>query len=139
MLFRSDRYDFNKFRDEARSVYKWFKQRPVISGVSNFEFTDPVYDTKDIVPGVHSTKNSGSNSYAIMGNIAYPIDIPQADKTLGDLHQLLNCGLVMEFDIGELDFQASREGLSYIPETIASIKRKLEKLNSQINRLPSQA
>ena len=58
--------------------------------------------------------------------------LPISDKTLGDLHQLLNCGLVMEFDIGELDFQASREGLSYIPETIASIKRKLEKLNSQL-------
>ena len=128
----NDRYDFNKFRDEARTVYKWFKQRPVVSGVSGFEFTDPSYDTKDIVPGVHSTKNSGGNSYAIMGNIAYPINIPEADKTLGDLRQLLNCGLVMEFDIGELDFQASREGLSYIPETIANIKRKLEKLNSQL-------
>ena len=36
----------------------------------------------------------------------------------------------MEFAIGELDFQASREGLSYIPETIAAIKRKLEAVNA---------
>jgi hypothetical protein len=46
----------------------------------------------------------------------------------------------MEFDIGELDFQASREGLSYIPETIASIKSKLEKLNAQLTiHLASEA
>ena len=38
----------------------------------------------------------------------------------------------MEFNIGELDFQASREGLSYIPETIAAIKNKLEALNVQL-------
>jgi hypothetical protein len=39
---------------------------------------------------------------------------------------------VLEFDIGELDFQASREGLSYIPQTLNSIKTKLETLNKQL-------
>jgi hypothetical protein len=67
-----------------------------------------------------------------MGNIAYPIQIPEADKTLGELRGLLGCSLLIEFDIGELDFQASREGLSYIPQTIESIKRKLEQLNAQL-------
>ncbi len=127
----NDRYDFDKFRQEARAVYKWFKHRPVVSGVDNFEFPEITYETKDIIPGVHSIKDS-RNTYAIMGNIAYPIEIPSADNSLGDLRQLLNCGLMMEFDIGELDFQASREGLSYIPETIASIKRKLEAVNAQL-------
>lgn len=126
-----ERYDFNKFRDEARSVYKYFKQRPVVCGDASFSFTDPVYMEKDIIPGVH-TVDRGYNSVAIMGNIAYPIDIPSADKTLGHLTSLLNCGLVMEFGIGELDFQASREGLSYIPQTINAIKAKLEILNAQL-------
>ena len=126
----NDRYDFEKFRDEARSVYKYFKQRPVISGASNFEFTDPTYKDKDIIPGVHYTDNS--RSVAIMGNIAYPIEVPNADTNLGNLRKLLGCGLVIEFAIGELDFQASREGLSYVPITINSIKAKLEALNSQL-------
>jgi len=65
-----------------------------------------------------------------MGNIAYPIDIPKSDASLGELRELLTCGLEMHFAIGELDFQASREGLSYIPTTIESIKRKLEAINS---------
>lgn len=127
----NDRFDFDKFCQEARSVYKWFKLKPVVSGVDKFEFPEITYETKDIIPGVHSIKDSRV-SYAIMGNISYPVEIPQADNSIGDLRHLLSCGLLMEFSIGELDFQASREGLSYIPETIASIKRKLEALNAQL-------
>lgn len=122
--------DFYKFRDEASTVYTFFKLRPVVSGYSEFQFREITYKERDIIPGVH-TKDSG-RSVAIMGNIAYPIDIPNAENVLGDLASLIDCNLVMEFDIGELDFQASREGLSYIPETIASIKAKLKKLNSQL-------
>jgi hypothetical protein len=63
----------------------------------------------------------------------YPIEVPNADKALGGLYSLLGCGIVMEFNIGELDFQASREGLSYIPQTINAIKTKLEALNAQLS------
>lgn len=128
-----NRYDFSKFIDESRIVYRHFKLRPKIVGVSNFIFSEVEYETKDIIPGVHaSTRGYGSSSVAIMGNIAYPIDIPNAEKTLGNLTKLLMCGLIMEFEIGELDFQASREGLSYIPQTINSIKAKLEAVNAQL-------
>jgi len=127
----NDRYDFDKFRQEARQVYTYFNLKPVISGVSDFTFNLVDYETIDIIPGVHSYR-VGRSSVAIMGNIAYPIDIPQADQSLGDLRQLLSCGLEMHFGIGELDFQASREGLSYIPSTIASIKAKLEELNAAL-------
>ena len=128
-----DRYDFGKFRDEARYVYEYFKLRPVISGNADFTFKDPDYKEENIIPGVHySNENYARGSYAIMGNIKYPIDIPNADKALGGMHGLLSCGLVMEFKIGELDFQASREGLSYIPQTIEAIKNKLLALNAQL-------
>jgi len=127
----NDRYDYSKFRDEARQVYTYFKLRPVVTGYKDFEFHNVEYDTKDIIPGVHSCKG-GYNSKAIMGNIAYPIDIPNADKVLGELRGLLGCALEFHFEIGELDFQASREGLSYIPQTIDSIKRKLEAVNAAL-------
>lgn len=127
----NDRYDFSKFRDEARTVYTYFKLRPVVTGYKEFEFKDVDYDTKDIVPGVHSYKHN-HRSVAIMGNIAYPIDVPNADKVLGDLRSLLGCGLELHFAIGELDFQASREGLSYIPSTIEAIKSKLEDVNAAL-------
>ena len=127
----SDYYDCSKFRDEARHVYTYFKLRPVVSGDEYFEFREVEYETRDIIPGVHSTTRR-YDSKAIMGNIAYPIDIPNAEKNLGSLSDLLNCGLEMHFAIGELDFQASREGLSYIPQTIQAIKDKLIAVNAQL-------
>jgi hypothetical protein len=120
----NDKTDFYKFRDEARSVYRFFKLKPEIKNVE-FTFEDIEYETRDLIPGVHTYKDSYRSSVAVMGNIAYPIDIPNEDQ-LGELRQILKCGLEMHFDIGELDFQASREGLSYIPQTIESIKKKLE-------------
>jgi hypothetical protein len=134
----NDRWDFDKFRQEARTVYKYFALRPVVDG-TNFAFEDPQYESRDIVQGIHAYSNT-RNSYAIMGNIAYPIDVPNAESTLGELRGLLSCGLEIHFAIGELDFQASREGLSYIPQTIDSIKRKLEALNAQLSiRLADEA
>jgi len=128
----NERYDFDKFRQEARQVYTHFKLRPVVSGSRDFTFIDPKFLEKDIVPGVHTISDS-RQSYAVMGNIAYPIDIPQSDKVLPDaMKSMLMCGLVIEFGIGELDFQASREGLSYVPMTIDSIKRKLDELTGQL-------
>jgi hypothetical protein len=127
----NDRYDFSKFIDEARSVYTYFKLRPVVTGFDSFQFRDVEYDTKDVIPGVHTYKDS-RRSVAIMGNIAYPIDVPDADNSLGELRYMIGCGLELHFAIGELDFQASREGLSYIPQTINAIKRKLVALNKQL-------
>lgn len=124
----NDRWDFDKFFYEARAVYKWFKLRPVMAGDAVFEFEDVTYKEKDVIPGVHINSNY-RRSIAIMGNIAYPIEIPSG-QDLGNVGQLLDCSLVMEFAIGELDFQASREGLSYIPQTVAAIKRKLEAVNA---------
>jgi len=125
-----DSYDFRKFHSEAQHVFKHFKLRPVVSGgIGEFTFIDPEYSDRDIIPGVHANERGYGNSYAIMGNIEYPLDVP-SNMDLGDVGHLLRCGLTIEFAIGELDIQASREGLSYIPETVAAIKAKLEALNS---------
>jgi hypothetical protein len=128
--------DFDRFITEARNVYSHFSLRPVVSGgLRTFSFLDVKYKEKDIVPGVHyisSENRYDNNSYAVMGNIAYPIAIPDADKELGTLSELLKCGLEIHFGIGELDFQASREGLSYIPITVKNIKTKLQQLNAQL-------
>lgn len=126
----NDRYDYDKFIKEASQVYTYFKLRPVIHGCKNFTIVEPDYKDRDIIKGI-STIDS-HRSIAIMGNIAYPIEVPSTDTTLGTLREMLTCGLVIEFNIGELDFQASREGLSYIPSTISAIKGKLEALNNQL-------
>ena len=70
----NERYDFNKFREEAREVYEHFKLKPQITGSSGFTFNTHEYETMDIIPGVHSLPNprgySSLKSVAVMGNIA---------------------------------------------------------------------
>lgn len=127
--------DFSRFRNEAAKVYKYFKHRPVVTAVPEFQFIDPSFVDRDIAPGVHSAGDRyGNHSVAVMGNIDYPIEVPNRNETIGELSSLLDCGLVMEFEIGELDIQASREGLSYIDITIQAIKRKLEMLNANLTK-----
>lgn len=127
----NDQWEYSKFRTEAASVYRYFTLRPIVSGNADFAIREIEYDVKDIAPGVHSLKGSSYTSTAVMGNIAYPIDIPDAQKKeLGDLAGLLECNLEMHFGIGELDFQASREGLSYIPQTVQAIRQKLIETNA---------
>jgi hypothetical protein len=123
----NERYDFGKFREEAVNVYRHFKLKPIVTGVSNFTFDLVTYETENIIPGVNVYTSRGykTTSVAVMGNIAYPIEVPNAEQSLGDLRTMLDCGLEIHFQIGEVDFQASREGLSYIPQTIESIKNKL--------------
>jgi hypothetical protein len=127
----NDSSDFYKFREEARTVYTFFELKPNVSGYSGFSIPGIDYVTKDIIPNVHSVRNQNSMR-AIMGNIAYPVDLPSPEQNLGDLSRLISCGLELHFGIGELDFQASREGLSYIPQTINAIKKKLSAVNDQL-------
>ena len=123
-----NRSDFNKFSSEAGYVYSYFTLMPAVTGNSYFSVNERKYSDKDIIPGVHRMTQSGG-SVAVMGNIPYPIRVPNAEQNLGSLNGLLQCSLEIHFEIGELDFQASREGLSYIPQTIEAIKNKLETLS----------
>lgn len=132
----TNRNDYQSFRNEAHHVFAWFEKKPIITGVDNFTHRNIEYSEKNIVPGVHARRKEGYHydaSMALMGNIAYPLNnIPDPDKNIGKVASLLECGLVLECGIGELDFAASREQLSYIPHTIASIKSKLELLNANL-------
>jgi hypothetical protein len=132
--------DIQKFLSEAVNVYVWFKTKPKVTGSSVFHDRMQAAEIKflemDIIPGVHRfVKAYESRSYAVMGNISYPIDIPNAEMNLGILKNFLGYGLVMNFEIGELDFQASREGLSYNQQTIDAIKIKLELLSGKLYSL----
>lgn len=130
----AENYDFRKFYQEAASVFRTFRTPPTVIGVQDFQPDTVDYQMRDIIPGAHVIKSRyRNNSTAIMGNIAYPLDVPNAEQNLGDVASLLDCGLEIEFGIGELDIQASREGLSYIPETIAAIRAKLTAIRDAVS------
>lgn len=126
----TDRNDYYSFRNEAQHVLQWFDILPNITG-AGLIVQRPVFQERDIVPGVHQVNSN--HSMAVMGNIPYQLNnIPEPQKHFGELASLLDCGLVLEFGIGELDFAASREQLSYVPLTLGNIKKKLELLNANL-------
>jgi hypothetical protein len=84
----NDQYDYSRFRDEAKNVYRYFSLRPTLN--IDHDIPELKYATRDIIPGVHeyADRHTRYCSMAIMGNIAYPIDVPNAKTVLGDLSNL---------------------------------------------------
>lgn len=127
--------DFGAFCSRAQQVYAFFPIPPIIEGRTGITPIYPTYAEKDIIPGVHLYKKSqvlnDARSYAIMGCVAYPIALPLSADITG-LASILQCPLEMHFGIGELDIQASREGLSYDLATVATILNKLHALQTSI-------
>lgn len=122
-----ERDDFYRFQKEASTVFTYFSVKPNFTG-AEVAVEEVEYQDRDIIPGVHQRTESryhGKNR-AIMGNIAYPIDIPTKQTALGDFDFVDENGLDIFFEIGEIEFQASREGLQYTEATLAAIKKKYE-------------
>jgi len=125
-----DRNDMRQFSHEAKKVYKWFAVRPEFTGA---ELTIPElkYAEMDIIPGTHMKEQQGWNneSFAIMGNVAYPIDVPDGEELPKGVRELLHSNsFVIRFDIGELGIAASREELSYDPRTIKNLISKSKEI-----------
>lgn len=120
--------DFSKFYSEASDVFSDFKIVPEFIGRS-CDLVTRKYIVKDIIPGVHQLERSGYSYnwqwYAIMGNIRYPIDKEFFKEKAGRYERIC---FEMHFEVGELDIQPSREGLSYDKHTIKAIEDKIDKI-----------
>ena len=125
--------DFDQFRTEAQTVLCWFDKQPTVVGNSRFSIKKeerlPVFEgarwyfrSQDYY--------SRTNSLAIMGNVAYPI---QSANINDRFRQLVdhNC-LVLRFEIGELDIQPSREELSYDPLTVKLLEERLDQVMREL-------
>lgn len=135
----NDRDDFYRFKAEAEYVYQYFKVKPTVLG-AQITIPEIKYVAENIIPGVSQRENDGhynAENRAIMGNICYPIDIPKKkgeeddgwgynNKKSNPMAVMARAGLDIQFDIGEVEFQASREGLSYIQSTIDAIHAKYQ-------------
>ena len=131
-----NRSDFGKFVEEAQSVFKHFRVKPNFVGAKvNIEKT--VYKRENIIPGVHERDGYDRTNYAIMGHIEYPIDVPNAKRVLGEggLDTIDGMGLDIVFNIGDIDFQASREGLQYTTATIEAIRKKYSEVAAVIDQI----
>lgn len=134
----TDTNDFYKFADEATYVFHSFTLKPNVTGNNRYDERSVTYKQTDMVSGVHLVEHSPIRGvYIVMGSIPYPIDMPNPENNLGELANLLdrNNNIEINVDIGDVDFQPSREGLSYTPRTIVAIRKKLQLLNTSLAKI----
>jgi hypothetical protein len=125
-----DRNDMSQFKHEAASTYKWFATRPEITGDA-VEIPELKFSQENIIDGVNLCEGNGwgAQSHAIMGNVAYPINIPEGEELPKGVRKLYNNNsFVIRFNIGDLAIAASREELGYEPSTIKSLSTKAEEI-----------
>lgn len=111
--------DIYEFECCARKVYRWFDIKPNFIDKS-VDISDPCIFRNDVY-GIYNE----SKTIALMGNIAYPINRhPALDKYQG----LVDKPIVLFFDIGDIEFNAAREGLEYTNRTIKRLKEKFDEV-----------
>jgi hypothetical protein len=114
--------DFNRFINAIKKAFRFFTVKPIITG-GTIDWTDE----KPIFEGDGWASYEGfsfGESYAVMGGVTYPIQPNMVDSK--HYQMLSKAGLVLRFNMGELDFVPSREALSYCELTVNSINAKMD-------------
>lgn len=116
--------DFQLFKNAVQRAFKFFDVKPDIVGDTIEWFDGNVMFSGNDWKS-YSNFNYGE-SYAIMGGVTYPID--RQKLTEKNSNFISKTGLVIWFNVGELDFTPSREQLSYCDQTVNNLNHKLDKI-----------
>lgn len=117
--------DFYLFANAIKKACRFFSVKPIISGGAiTWDDDKIIFSGEDwkIIQGLR-------DSYAVMGGVAYPIN-PYSFET--QYSNLLYKGVIMFFEMGEVDFVPSREALSYCDMTKSAICNKILSIKKEI-------
>lgn len=124
-----DVYDWHS---KASRIYTHFKTQPNFIG-AKVHVNVPEYIMHG--DGWRLRKDNTYNNncaHAVMGNIAYPIKV-YSSSIPHNINGLLNSRLDVDFNIGELEIEPSREGLHFDNRTITNIVSKFEKILKELS------
>jgi hypothetical protein len=141
--------DHDAFAEKAESLFRNFKVYPTIRGadIKPFNFSVVIEgEGWEIIKSEYSHRGYGhyhsqDEAVAIMGNIPYPMQSRSIDwqklegekgKSDGDLKAILESNIRIDFEIGDLEIAASREGLQYTEYTQKQVIERLEKIKVEI-------
>lgn len=169
--FAVNRYDCNQFASKAKRVFHYFKNKPILEGSLNSHD----YSQRNVVvsgdywkvcrlnsdynyfPNAHHNMDTGV--VAIMGNIAYPVEI---NKIIGTeekqddhiskwnrtfknsdmaswktfLNDILSRGMYLEldFNIGELEMDPARESLQYTKDVVKLLRQRTQGIYADLKQ-----
>ncbi len=126
--------DIDTFHQTAVNLFAYFSITPELVNATD-EDNQTLTSIKSAVPileGVNYKYFGNRNSKVLMGGMPYPIKA--SDFNSDDLDEtariVVQEGVVLTFNIGELDVAASREALNYTPTT----KKKLAAVLNSITK-----
>ncbi len=130
--------DVRAFGNRFSRIYKyWSNIKPTILGVDVDDLS--LVEPKKIIEG-NSWYLEGCESYydrhaglAIMGNVAYPIESSSIPNLPLSLKVIADNPFIITFPLGDLEFAASRESLSYTEFTCAQLIKRLEEVRSELS------
>lgn len=125
--------DFGLFRAAALKAYRFFPIRPVVgANTVGWNWNEPEYK---FIGSNFKTIANDSTIYALMGPVAYPVDMNQLKGPaafLSGYKQRTNIGFVVKYNIGDLDINAGREALSYDKDTISNLITGMENIREEM-------
>lgn len=122
--------DIPEFVSRAKRVYQYFKIRPVIKG-AQVSFAD---NTPQII-GTGWRYIGNGQSVAIMGNVGYTITPASMGAVEQKYSTLLTLGVELDFELGDLEIAANREGLQYRDHTRNKIIERLKTVCAEIGKV----
>ena len=130
--------DISNFTTSIFKAFRFFDVKPIITG-GTIDWTD----NTNFEGSFWKSYSNLNNSYAVMGGVTYPIDIYKLDGEHYDI--VRKAGLVVKFDIGELDVTPSREALMYhdwvvkaLDDKITLVKKDfVSKVEEQVQNSPN--
>jgi hypothetical protein len=124
-----DVYDFGS---KARNIYKWFAVKPEIKG-NEVDIYDVVYEHE--VEGLYAITEGVHGTGVLMGGVFYKMsasDLVNGMPLFSHLANSMNNRIVLPFNIGDLEVQASRESLSLDPTTVETLKKRAEDIEKSL-------
>ena len=131
--------DFETFKRELYDVVRWYDLLPIVNlsaKPSKVQYKTFNPFTTPFDSGVETASVTGSSynrvSAVLMGGIAYPIETNR--KEFSQYEKLLREELILKAAIGDVEFQPSREGLTYSPKTVKYIVDQLDALDKKVQK-----
>lgn len=153
----TSRQDCAEFVKRASTAFLHYPTLPTIVGAEV-----AIQDREIVLEGAGyrfvTQKNANyhyqTKAVAVMGVVAYPIDVNSViyagedsdiarrqtswNNVNDPLYRLLQSPLEIDFEIGALDVTAGREELSYDPETLEAIRKRLKEIEGDLSERVSE-
>jgi hypothetical protein len=117
--------DISRFRETAMAVYRVFDVKPTITNLSKEEEKNyaSLGHKEGIIKGKNWAFNGEGSSWLQMGLVLYPLKSDFSGSEV--IKQLINAGVYVRVDLGDVQVAPSREDLQYSQKTIQGLVKHL--------------